>query len=157
MDPRVAIAQDTIEQLGTLEVTRGTYLTRYTWSEKIPYEDQAQQHIDKISKDCYVCALGACFLSYIRLFNDVKVSDLVRGDRQEDLYLYSTSSFIKSRLSQYFTHDQLLLIEAAFEGWRVADYCSEQVCDFYDKHPDPKERLRAIMQNVIDNNGEFIP
>jgi hypothetical protein len=80
-------------------------------------------------------------------------------------------------LSQYWDKDQLALMEMAYEG---SDDCSEDAThlaeeyldadDYMDEnsppakallfhsiHYDPSDRLRAIAQNIIDNNGEFKP
>jgi hypothetical protein len=147
---RVAIAKDVLKQLKALNVVKGTYLRNY--GLQLPRNDQAKQHINQISRGCEVCALGACFLSHIRLFNEVDVGTLAGRCGETVNCVFAGSDLIDAELHKYFTYDQLLLIEAAFEGWTGEGY---EARDFYDKHPDPKERLQAIMQNIVKNNGEF--
>lgn len=45
-------------------------------------------------------------------------------------------------------------IEAAFEGFGLS---GSATVEFYFFHSDPNERLLAICENIISNNGEFKP
>jgi hypothetical protein len=155
-DPRVAIAKDVLKQLPALNPSKGTYVYKPNGNKNLHPNDQAQQHIDQISEDCQVCALGACFLSYIRLFNKITVDEITYIENSIDPAHHT----VKNALREHFANEQLALIEAAFEGFRSpADTTAvvKVIEDFYNKHPNPKKRLKAIMQNIIDNNGEFKP
>ena len=110
----------------------------------------------KIKKYCEVCALGACFLSVVALTNkyDFGLSDNIDLSG-EDVF---------KRLKSVFSLKQLYLIENAFElgqgfsaqrsRWHT-DYLA--AISFGKKYDRPKSRLRAIMKNIIANEGVFIP
>ena len=53
-------------------------------------------------------------------------------------------------LNQYFDWSALDKIENYFEGWLEGN-------TFYSDNLDPEIRMRKIMQNIIDNNGDFKP
>jgi hypothetical protein len=138
---RVAIAQDVIEHLDALDPRQNyAYVhTCYTPTTDTE-EDGAQQHINKISKDCQVCALGACFLSYIRLFNKVKLCQITHAG-----HVFCARTQIYDQLQEFFATSQLGEIEKAFE------FNNKN----FDPSETPKDRLKAIMQNIVDNNGTF--
>ena len=77
-------------------------------------------------------------------------------------------------LKNIFTEHELLLIECAFEKdtsfWndrydKYDEYYNEtkapkvfqQAKKFGEQHKKPVDRLLAIMQNIVDNNGVFKP
>lgn len=119
---------------------------------------------------CTVCAIGAAYVSYINRFNKVKNSQVISAN---------SNAMVKT-LGKIFPGDQLRLMEAVFEcGWvrepewftnleneyYSSDETGEQVPAFehvnnmieafYYRYADDDKRLRAIMTNVIRNNGEF--
>jgi len=141
-----AVAQDVLDYLGYLHPAKGSYcvgdcpsLTNMT--------DQAQNHITTITASCRVCALGAMLLSYIRKYNHLTVDNITNFAGDVDV----SRMLIVDFLEPIFGGAQLNLIEDAFEGWpdhpKTAVFCAE--------HPDPTERLRAIMDNIIQNEGVF--
>jgi hypothetical protein len=147
IDPRVAIAQDVLQHLHQFNTDSKNHreYVRLQQLDNLPLHGNAQKHIDQISQGCEVCALGACFLSYIRLFNEVDINEICFGVR---------AGQVRAALTRHFPADELRLIEDSFEGWSKPDNPSRQ---FYLKHPDSRERLEAIMRNIIDNNGDFKP
>jgi hypothetical protein len=67
------------------------------------------------------------------------------------------------KLNKIFSKDQQKLMELAFEGGDgLFDYCGmdddeiTEVDNFYSEYSDEKERLRAILKNVIKNGGKFV-
>lgn len=182
------VAQDVIDHLRLLDVRSGVYCDGELPStcEDASGDDSARKHIDGISKECRVCAVGAMFLSYVRVYNKTELSEfmghsygLSAGDDFEvDL------DVIQDKLHTVFMPPQLELIECAFEqgpvnqktlGIAGDEYCSDEdwaqhdpnsECtgaemraaeDFGDKYNTPMKRLRAIMQNIVKNEGLFIP
>lgn len=105
-------------------------------------EESAQKHLKMLQKGCEVCALGGMFISYIGLKNNVTVQDL-----ELDIGM-------RESLQEAFSSEQLHLIEGSFEGW--CDDNSESVV-FYEKFENDKKRLKKIMENIVRNNGKFIP
>jgi len=163
----VAIAKDVIAQLRLkrLIADTGIYCRVY-------YDDAHQYFEDAVNLDhsfqetfkndkkvsCGVCAMGAVFIGYINRFNEV-VNDSVKNVMSTD---------IVTLLDGIFSEFQLRLMEFVFEGnWEVCpaelDDCPEEKekltrkgQQYYDKYPDDNQRLRAIMLNVVRNNGEFV-
>jgi len=113
------------------------------------------------SISCRVCAIGAAYIGYINRFNRVT------NDQAESA---GVNQMIDT-LSAIFSEEQLRMMEAVFEGGFVGgdpdwyldlDYENEEqarvdmlINNFYEKYDDDDQRLRAIMINVIRNNGEF--
>ncbi len=127
------------------------YTNGYTLNGISP-TDNAQEHIEQIQASCKVCARGALVLSKVRLLNNATVSDLLathddveNGNFLADLFDTETFSRIEAAYMQDSSFGSLfdgLKDEAAEFGWAIDD---------------EDARLDAIMANLIENNGEFIP
>lgn len=114
-----------------------------------------------VEKHCSVCARGALLLSRIRLFNSVNWDDLKVG-RTIGITQDQTSDI----LSEAFYSEELLAIEAAFEAEEYEEndgFIGEDEEYSWDcigfglQYPSSDDRLVAIMENIIENNGEFKP
>jgi len=90
---------------------------------------------------CAVCALGALFIAAVRRFNNITVGEIGEGAHYRIILVY---------LSDLWTPMELVQIEDAYENTRPANNG-----DFYNKHPRDIDRLKAIMKNIIKNNGTF--
>lgn len=109
-------------------------------------------------KNCTVCALGSIFVSQVRLGDSIKVSSEHEAyDVFEELYTRN------SPLTRYFSDEQLMLIEACFEGAEgmynseLGDYEGMLSGAYELQFPKDKDRLKAIMENVVRNKGKFMP
>lgn len=101
--------------------------------------------------ECRVCALGACFIAMID--RGTIVRDDTWFDNRYDLY---------EELQDIFTPEEFDLIEEAFELGGVHTDIHDtlparRTRNFGRRRKDPVQRLEAIMQNIVDNRGEFIP
>ena len=96
-------------------------------------------------KTCDVCAKGALFYAHLIRFNKVKISLASIGYRDEEECVVP--------LLEYFTQDQLNLIESAFEGYNHEKFLFEG----FVANTSRLERLKLIAQNIIDNKGTFVP
>lgn len=150
-EARIAIAQDVIKQLKYYKV-QSVYceLPREIFDDIVKYNDKdAKEEWEQI-KNCEVCGIGACFLSYVHLFNNTTIGDLVGPN------FYT----ISSKLNGIFSMEQLECIENAFEGYRYGSKTIKTLA-FYERHSnersDRKGLLKQIMLNIIENNGTFIP
>lgn len=138
-------------------------------------------------KDCKCCGLGACFLSSVRLFNDVLVDEIETISEME-------LEDIQNNLNSIFGTTNTQMIEVAFERGRgrfyvegalsaynrykndpdesitwkeaVEDYVygcvltikqAQDAMAFGKRYSKSTDRLIAIMKNIIKNKGEFIP
>ena len=150
-EARVLIAQDVLNQLNLKKIiaTSGTYFA----FEDVSFdgEDFLHEVLDKTQ--CQVCALGSLYYSRVQVANETRCDVVERiGGYEEDFVLNSINDVhtIMPDLNQYFDWSALDKIENYFEGWLEAD-------TFYNNNPDPEIRMRKIMQNIIDNNGDFKP
>lgn len=115
------------------------------------------QDYSKNIKSCRVCALGAIFMGISNLYG-VNITGV-----DPDMYeVFENLS--KSPLQEYFSKDQLHLLECAFEGGGGAHdiYTIDKklrgfALAFHYGFQSDKDRLKAIMENIIENNGTFKP
>lgn len=169
----LAIAQDVLARLALVLFTpvKGYYLITCINKELFQSLDiQARPVIDELEERCQVCALGACFLSYIRLFNNVKLRDILTLDYYDNLVnrnMEATQSTIKENLVEIFGLEQLALIEIAHEmmdgrifgivGESHNSEANKRAYDFGARYPENVDRMRAIMYNIVENGGNFVP
>lgn len=178
----VLVAKDVIAQVksGRYKPNTGHYLNLIRGLDSIFSEEyellnrakgeglDVKENFHLIPNGCTACAIGATILSCTHLGNKLKFSDL-------ELSITGISDLdkapIKELLVSVFSPEQLLMIETAFEGWRGdsdryainilgvhLDRNVYRVCDaFYDKYDNSTARIIAIYQNIIDNNGVFVP
>jgi len=153
-EQRLAIAKDVIANIEMIHhVAKGHYFVGEVGDIDLTADPQAE--IDKIAGRCTVCALGALFISAIRQFNEVKMCDITYVSQNRSLFFTNNPS-LRFRLATFFDRGQLALIEAAFECWSTSDG-GTAARDLGKKYLDPKQRLIAIMQNIITNDGDFKP
>jgi hypothetical protein len=170
---RIAIAKDVIER-----VNKKFYLSTQGYfcesvSEKLrnfPLDKSVRELIlDKRIGKCEVCALGATLLSCIALNNKVTVQDFYNeSDIGENI---SFGIKFHSNLDKIFSKKQLILIEVAFEmggGYFNVNYDNTQLklipksyiskaIAFGKKFKTLEQRLLGIMNNIVENNGQFKP
>ncbi len=151
----VRVAADVLESLKVLTVVHG----KYVYSEKISFEGLkgSKEQAQYLKKECDVCALGACLLSLVTLKNKFEFSAQANYDGEK--YICMGWQEVADRLSEAFTQEQIQLIEDAFECAQLGtSYPStEHAIRFGKRYTDNKQRVRAIMKNIIRNGGEFIP
>jgi hypothetical protein len=167
------IALDVLQQLD-----KGTFIpsTRLYLNLKLPETSESQTiTLSRMNTDatCYACAIGGAFLSLCNLTQTNKkniksLECIVRqhGENDDERNEYGFSEeMMRVNLSQIFSHEQLALIETAFEAKNFEDRRTRGVNErllkaavrFGDKYTNPKNRLIAIMRNILENNGCFIP
>lgn len=158
----IAVAKDVLKRLGKLTVKTGDYLSFE--NTNIPKEGNAQNYINEIESNCRVCALGACLLSQIRLYDKINL-DLFESECNDRYIPLEDIRKIFNHLSKIFSKKTICLIEQAFES--IGDVCLTdslstsdkdiKMAQKYKKYKNDKNRLKAIMKNVIKNKGQFIP
>jgi hypothetical protein len=180
-EKRVAIAKDTIKWLGTkaIKMKPGTYFQFPRKAIKVQNSNRKLNvELKTVKKPCQVCALGGMFYSMVRRFDKVPVS-ICYSTEYEMNTQYAEGvghADIYTELANYFPSHQLSLIESAFEKRdlvEMEDYdgiCKEFDATFgteldnvvdraiaFARKENAVERLRAIMNNIIENNGAFKP
>ena len=148
---RVAIAKDALAAIKAKIYTaeEGTYCLIAGIDDPFGSEfDKSSQLRDSLAQ-CQCCAIGALFLSKARVADEETVGRYRRG---VDYW---------RRLSPYFDRQQLDLIEAAFELHDVHDTLKEDARErayrFGNRYTVAKNRLVAILNNIVENNGTFVP
>lgn len=175
---RVEIAKDVISILNMINVQPGTYfetyedLVEYDGEGNVTTSQEPQEILQspEVLNQCNVCALGACFISKVRVAN--------KCDRESLDNAIGDSEKIRSHLSEYFSNKQIELIESAFEqdnfggvsddgydapyydykiGACVAHKDIKRAISFGNRYRSDENRLKAIMENIVKNKGEFKP
>lgn len=129
---------------------------------------------------CECCALGAMFMGCTLNNNKTTAADLQEVEYSLGDYVESreTAGPVANGLNKFFSLAQLTMIEQAFEcgegafeinlhrdpdtGMRLdferAPTAKEaRLLAWGDKYPVARKRLVAIMKNIVDNNGTFVP
>jgi hypothetical protein len=163
---RVMIAQDVLAQLKAKRYVaesgcwvQANYNPASSLAD-IKYKDSVKELFaaQKI-QSCNVCALGGLFMSCTNLNNNTLLEEL--DDVSEDLgNLIDEEEKLSNKLNKIFTTSQLKLIETYFEanGGYFRDYDEdERIEAFYNKHPSDEKRLQLIMENIVKNEGTFVP
>ncbi len=147
-EARVLIAQDVLNQLNLKKIiaTSGTYFA--FGDTTFDGGDFLHEVLDKTQ--CQVCALGSLYYSRVQVANETKCDVVEKIREDESLNSINNVHTIMPDLNQYFDWSALDKIENYFEGWFEGD-------TFYNDNSDPEIRMRKIMQNIIDNNGDFKP
>lgn len=177
---RVLIAQDVINQLAkkTFEPRRGNFFKFKSYSENPIREYNLTDSLQKIflseRLSCHVCALGALMMSTTIFNNKSTVYNLSRDFELLDHRLMKGDP-LSNEMDKFFSKEQLFMIEIAFEkgngrfkdsyslvhyagvtleaAWEIFYRCE----NFTPYGMTSEEAMIKIMQNIIDNNGEFKP
>jgi len=138
---KVAIAKDVIANLHVLKIRSdyGYVVTDndndYDVGSLLSFGITPKQIAQKAKVECSVCARGAMMLCKIDKFNNFDFGGVesIGCINQENTF---------EALQDAFSDDELCEIEYAFEdNWSDID--------------SDNDRLRAIMQNIIDHKGDF--
>ena len=168
----IAVAKDILERIENINACPGTYMSGYV-SRREQNED-LRARVDDVQANCYVCALGACLLSYVRVGQKtVPISDVARRGANMWMMTPGGRENICQQLSDVFCPHQLLMIESAFErrivapGDRTDKNLIGAVCfglaHYYDPtipHEASRETrsrhlLGVIMKNIVEHDGVF--
>ncbi len=156
-EKRVLVAQDVINLLDIDKIgVRSTYFD--STEAEIQLNQNPQKGVREIllelNSPCQVCAKGAIMLS-LTLFNNQETD----FNGWKNLHSLNSIRF-KNGLLDIFSQEQLNLIETYFEGYvrytqGEGDY--NKLLSWHQPGISSPQLLRNIMQNIIDNNGDFTP
>ena len=163
---RVMIAQDVLAQLKAKRYVaesgcwvQANYNSTATLADAKHTDSVKELFAEKKIESCNVCALGGLFMSCTNFNNNTLLEDL--DDVSEDLgNLINEEEKLSNKLNKIFSTPQLKLIETYFEanGGYFRDYDEDNRIEaFYNKHPSDKKRLQLIMENIVENEGTFVP
>lgn len=119
---------------------------------------------------CYACAIGGVLISSLLFKNNTMRAGGGFRYPAQNLMEKSRSDLIELAygINSPFTRLQLNMIESAFEQnqafypgkdrlTKQGERNASKAVSFGEKYKDDSERLVAIMQNIINNRGEFKP
>lgn len=172
-EKRVLIAKDVLQQIrkgffvperkGFVNINTLGGTTLYSPLSGSEEEQNVRELLMAGSTGCECCALGGLMLSCTLFNNKTMTSDsdlFYIGDGINAGHTFSNG------LTEIFDRCQLELIENAYELGRgyfkyfvckSSDMERNKAIKFGQKYVEPKDRLRAIMKNIIKNKGDFIP
>lgn len=118
---------------------------------------------------CECCAVGACVMALGRFTGDFNPK-FERFDAELKDDILPENSWVIGKLTDLFGLEMTQRIEIAYEQgsgyWRndfaghlpEIDRADFEICKDFGLHFDnERERMKAIMQNILDNKGEFKP
>ena len=171
---RLAIAQDALKYLeaGKFILETNVWLESSKKKDVFTEEDVQKKRDLRIAlrrtPKCRVCALGAIFAATVLKHDALSCANLVVDDPRGDNGSFEGPNgwgTIVAYLEKFFSNDQLILIEMAFEGsqghaYRTCRYeldgdLEEMALGFFEEYKSPKNRMIAILQNIIRNRGVF--
>ena len=146
-EKRVMIAQDCIDRIkvALLEPQGQRIIRLPDWA------NVNKENVNNIT--CVVCAKGGLFASYVGRVNNFDESCAISNSEDNPAH---------KKLLEIFTLEQLAIIEYAFEGTQyihsidISDNLGGALREFYLDYGTDEERLIAICENIIKNNGDFI-
>ncbi len=180
-DKRVAVARDVIERiaLGRARYVPGSYMRRRDYNERWrtgALTEDVQGCADFLEGECSVCLLGGLLLSKARLFNAVPFAKFDPGGYFTVSGRQADGAAIADVLADVFDPATLATMEAAFElaaGYYNSSPLLKRLTDaeierlqagkaFGHAFGDQSElyvndRVLAVMNNLIANDGEFVP
>lgn len=170
---RVVLAQDVLAALKNERIVAiyDSYFVPFVPIGGLTQEEEEEEEEAMYTppKYCGVCAIGAFFITAVDRHNALKLRD-VRGIGEGE----TQSGFLLMRyLKQWFTVEDLRLMEVAFEGHRIEPILSstlskeqiQRAVEWHNRQHDkhcggsapPEAIMSALMLNIIGNNGVFDP
>lgn len=163
---RVLLAKDALAQVEKKRI-KPTLSCWVNVPDKTTVGENVQEAVLDNKLKCQCCALGGLLLSATLYKNKIKVdSDGLFGNAQigdlqySAIYMGNVSD--KLKFEGLFGVDQLALIEQAFEvgrGFFTEERrpIDEKAVAFGNRYKSARGRFKAIMENIIQNNGTFVP
>lgn len=167
---RMRIAQDVIDQikLKKYKAEVGNFFKLRKFTNSGDYEltnaFDKESPIEELLKDetvnCTVCALGAVFASCVNFTNEITYADTENGS------LSFGDEVFKQKILEFFDDEQVRLIEVAFEcgnGWFQYPAAESKAAEFSkarkfgNRYSNDSNRMVAIMKNIVEHRGKFVP
>jgi len=164
---RVMVAKDVLEHIkkGNIRPVNGNYFTLCV-DEARPHtsmESLQDLILNESEGPCEACAIGALFYAKVSEHNACTLGDIDASSQwiQKRISPFNSGGIINN-MSQAFTMRQLRVIEMAFEGlpehenkWNPSEKEKESALKMHRRYRSSKGLMRAIMENIIKNKGDF--
>ena len=151
---RIAIAKDVIAMIDSKKIIPSYNIGYMSFSANFSNKKVELCEIIETNQ-CRVCALGGMLAAHVMKVDNFRID----GDCLNSIHRFE----ITDQLEDYFSIEQLDLIESAFEVSHMGSSLpvdSNQInkaIKFGMTKLDTCARIKAIMQNIIDNDGTFVP
>lgn len=153
LEQRVEICKDVLKHLesGKIESVRNSFFDNrndviYPLIGSVDAPRSAQTALEK-AKVCEVCAKGAIAVSWILRHNAVTLREL--ESMREDV------GSMPPLLVEVFGKPLLDALETAYEGHKYSTWNDSPAIfeSFFEENEEPEERLKILMEHVIEHNG----
>lgn len=157
----IAVAKDVLKVIkgdkqggfsgyGSLKSFNGYIFRQFLDSSKPKPDEDFQKYVDKVQPMCTACALSTCLFSHIRLYDRVKVKDIIK-EKYPNSHLGKrvdiNSKLIIEKLEKTFGRKQLRLIEMAYEVMEGETYYDET--DEHGKPLPPNKLIQTDLQGKL--------
>lgn len=143
----IDVAKDVLKQLDATTFIQGSYFWGSFPLKDMNGDAQFADVVDVVRERCQVCLLGACVLAKARVLDKITCKDALHESYSyPDEYFVDASAY--EQLKSVFGRVQCSLMESVFEQNDDAGYGFTI--------PNHKERVKAVMTNLIHNGGVFI-
>ncbi len=154
-EKRVLIAKDVLKMLSNKKIIagRGIFTNVFEFDPELGGESFQTLLLGKDKVKCECCALGGLMTSCIGYVNDMTLDE-----SHSELKWSGGTSIAARKLQNFFSFEQLKLIEQAFEegqGYYFSQPNKKAVS--FAENLNPTAALKKIMKNIIENNGTFVP
>lgn len=180
-EKRVTIARDVLMQIQSKRLIPKSGVWLLGVVDGVFEKDIELQKVLENVKECEGCALGGMFMCTVERANKLKISQLedtyINCDQNHKNFGEITANEVSQNdiynyMKRFFSKTQLDLIETTFEltngGAEVSESVQKLATDFWadfcvseNKEDgcilDPEDRMRLIMENIVANNGTFVP
>jgi hypothetical protein len=151
---RVMIAKDVLARMeaDNLKASTGKVVAIKNIGSSAPLKEIVNSGIE-----CEVCGKGALLCAIVG-----RVNEFSYGDIRNEENIHRPTAKYHQKLSEFFPLEQIDLIETAFEGTSYIQVLDnpeliEKAIVFGEKYDYAQGRLKAIMNNIIENKGTFTP
>ncbi len=166
----VAVAQEILTRLSSFRLRCGNYVSsiledrvaRIVQRSRNDGEEQIQGIVYDIVPHCRVCLIGAAMFAKAAIADNLKTEKVFHSCGMAAVCRHDIVEF----LNDAFSERTLNMMEIAFEidmgvvrgSALSAEDKQSSILFGIENHPDSTSlRVAAVMRNVINNGGEFVP
>ncbi len=175
---RARVARDVLMRLDLRQIEAGSGYGSVALPREFPFDAEAELRDVMLDErtGCEACALGCLFMADVMARDRMTVRSATDLDDEvsipDEVGVFGkfgiSDDVIRRRLGNFFGRGEMAMIESAYEGvdFRGSNDASHVPYDDIataiefgaraDKSRGEK-RLRAIMQNIVEHRGNFVP
>lgn len=171
-EKRIAVARDIIAsvQSGFYELKEGVYFNEPEEFNRYAMGEEQVTNIIEYLDGCRVCIIGAALVSIIKIQNSVTFWEL-KFQTKVSYANADDARKVYDLVHSVFGSEIMVFLENIFEGTVTGSRIGAELYDYYgdkvvqkeivwewiDAYPDTRTRAIKMMENIINNDGKFIP